>query len=92
MSTGRQFAAPAQVTIGIRPEHIVLAEGGLALTVNLTEQLGGNSVLYGVLAGGQPLVVQLVGQSRVTRGQVVSVHLPPEACHVFDAAGQALSN
>ena len=77
--------------IGIRPEHIELADSGLALQVALTEQLGGNTVLYGSLGDRQSLVVQVVGQSRIKRGDTVHVHLPSENCHAFAANGLALA-
>jgi multiple sugar transport system ATP-binding protein len=83
---------PGDVVIGIRPEHVQLVPDGMPLSVTLTEQLGGNSVLYGMLGGNQPLVVQLVGQSQVKRGDVVGVQWPEAACHVFDNAGRALTS
>jgi multiple sugar transport system ATP-binding protein len=78
------------VTIGIRPEHVMLADSGLPVTVGLIEQLGGNTVLYGTLSAQQPVVVQVVGQSAVRRGDTVHVQLPPTACHAFDAQGLSL--
>jgi multiple sugar transport system ATP-binding protein len=80
------------VTLGIRPEHIEIADGGLPVTVNLTEQLGGNTVLYGTLANGQTLVVQLGGQAKARRGDEIEVRLPPALCHVFDAEGRSLAS
>ena len=86
LPVARSTASPGQdMTIGIRPEHIEIANTGLPLTISLAEQLGGNTVLHGALGANQPLVVQLVGQSRIARGDVVHVRLPPETCHVFDA-------
>ena len=79
------------VTLGIRPEHVVIAPGGMAMKVNLTEQLGGNTVLHGSLGNDQPMVVQIVGQATVKRGDVVPVVLPPICCHVFDAQGGSLA-
>jgi multiple sugar transport system ATP-binding protein len=79
------------VTIGIRPEHVVLADSGLSVTVGLIEQLGGNTVLYGTLSAQQPVVVQVVGQSAVRRGDTVQVQFPPAACHPFDAQGLSLA-
>ena len=84
----------APVCVGIRPEHIELAEQGLAIKLLLTEQLGGNTVLYGSLGapGGvqQSLVVQVVGQSHYKRGDTVQVRLPVASCHGFDDKGLAL--
>jgi multiple sugar transport system ATP-binding protein len=78
------------VTIGVRPEHVEVVDRGLPLAVTLTEQLGGNTVLYGALENGQPLVVQIVGQAQVKRGDTVQVHVPPPAWHVFDTHGQTV--
>ena len=79
------------LTLGIRPEHIGIGDGGLPLTVNLTEQLGGNTVVYGSLANGQPLVVQIVGQAKVNRGETITVSFAADKCHLFDAKGLALA-
>ncbi len=79
------------IEIGIRPEHVEIVDNGLAMSVTLSEQLGGNTVLHGKLHGGQPLVVQTVGQSRARRGDVIQVRLPATACHAFDHAGQAIA-
>jgi multiple sugar transport system ATP-binding protein len=79
------------VTLGIRPEHAELAASGLPVTVGLIEQLGGNTVLYGTLSAQQPVVVQVVGQSAIRRGDTVQVQLPAAACHVFDAKGLSLA-
>jgi multiple sugar transport system ATP-binding protein len=86
--------APADgaVTVGIRPEHAVLADTGLPMQVGLIEQLGGNTVLYGTLSAQQALVVQVVGQSDIRRGDTVRVQLPPTACHGFDAKGLSLAS
>jgi multiple sugar transport system ATP-binding protein len=80
------------LTLGIRPEHIEVADGGLTFAVTLTEQLGGNTVLYGTLPSGQPLVVQLVGQANIKRGETMSVRFPPQHCHVFNHLGQAVQS
>ena len=79
------------VEIGIRPEHVELVDTGLSMAVSLCEQLGGNSVLHGKIDGGQPIVVQTVGQSEVKRGDVIQVRLPAASCHVFDRGGKAIA-
>ena len=79
------------VTLGIRPEHALLAASGLPMQVGLIEQLGGNTVLYGTLSAQQPVVVQVVGQSAIRRGDTVHVQFPPAVCHAFNANGLALA-
>ena len=86
-----RIADGASVCVGIRPEHVEIADGGLPMQVALTEQLGGNTVLYGSLAAQQPLVVQVVGQSRIKRGDTVHVRLPPASCHGFTADGKSMA-
>ena len=78
------------VTVGVRPEHIEVVDQGVSLSITLTEQLGGSTLLYGVLANGQALVVQIVGQALVKRGESVQVRLPPGMCHVFNTQGQSI--
>jgi multiple sugar transport system ATP-binding protein len=80
------------VVLGIRPEHIELSPDGAPLQVTLTEHLGGNTVIYGSLGAGQALVVQVVGQSAVRRGDTIQVRLPATHCHVFDSNGLTLTN
>jgi hypothetical protein len=50
------------------------------------------AVLYGTLTAQQPVVVQVVGQSAVRRGEVVHVQFPPAACHVFNSRGHSLAS
>jgi multiple sugar transport system ATP-binding protein len=88
-------SAGNEVTLGIRPEHVLLADTGLPvtglpITVSLVEQLGGNTVLDGTLSTQQSIVVQVVGQSTIRRGDTVHVQLPQAACHAFDAHGLSL--
>ena len=82
----------SSISVGIRPEHVVLADSGLPMQVTLTEQLGGDTVLYGALSAQQPMVVQVVGQSKIRRGDTVHLQLPPEYCHGFDAGGLSLAS
>jgi sn-glycerol 3-phosphate transport system ATP-binding protein len=79
----RAAADGTHLTIGIRPEHVVLDPQGLPLAVDLIEPLGSETLLHGRLADGTPLVVKLVGA--VPPGTSLAVTLPSAALHVFDA-------
>jgi multiple sugar transport system ATP-binding protein len=80
-------AHSGKVTFGIRPEHMVSADaGGISLgsaRVQVVEQLGGETLIYGELADGQAITVQLAGQRRILPGETVDVHFHPESAHVF---------
>jgi multiple sugar transport system ATP-binding protein len=83
-------AAGESVKLGVRPEHIRLAEtgaGDVTLAVTLTEQLGGESYLHGTLPSGEALSVRLQGQTGVSRGASVGLKLAePAQRHLFHAA------
>jgi multiple sugar transport system ATP-binding protein len=79
------------VTIGIRPESFDIASGGpgLAMRVNLVEELGADSYAYGSVAGDdaseKPFVVRLAGRSSVRIGDVLTLQPRSDAIHVFDS-------
>ncbi|MHA6731334.1 ABC transporter ATP-binding protein [Devosia sp. A369] len=89
-------AVAGATTLGIRPEHITIAEGsGLKLAevrVDLVENLGGQTVVYATTADNQPVNIVLEGQRPVELGSTVSVHFDPARLHLFNAEGQTLAN
>jgi multiple sugar transport system ATP-binding protein len=93
------IGAPAgqALTLGVRPEHLVLQAppGALAvpLQVQQIEQLGGQSLVYGALPGDAGrLTLHLPGQVDTRLGDTLTAYAPPEACHVFatDEAARSL--
>ena len=87
-------AVAGTTTLGVRPEHITIAEGsGVKLadiTVDLVENLGGQTVLYATTADGQALNIVLEGQRKVELGSTVSAYIDPARLHLFDAQGNAI--
>jgi len=87
-------AAGAQLTFGIRPEHITPGNGtGQPLgeaKVHLVEHLGGSTVLHVTLAAGPDLTVVAPGQLKVTSGETLPLSADPANCHLFDPNGDAL--
>ncbi len=79
----RAVEAGMPLTLGIRPEHIQLGQGGLDLAVDLVEPLGSETVIHGTIPGGEALTVRLpIPASGI--GAVLPVILPWDAFHVFD--------
>jgi sn-glycerol 3-phosphate transport system ATP-binding protein len=73
-----------EVTIGIRPEHLVPnGTDGLALSVELAEPLGSETVVHGRLADGTALTARVAG---ATAADSLRVSPDAAALHVFDAA------
>jgi ABC-type sugar transport system ATPase subunit len=91
VATG-SLAAGAQATLGARPEHIALAEGAadLALTIDLVEQLGGETYFYAGAPGLPQITVRLNGQVPRQRGDTLSVRFEPVQLHLFDADGKVV--
>lgn len=102
LSSGLTFPIPVDadgiatgdsVSLGVRPEHVALGVEDTDLTVRMKvyvkEPLGGETILYGHLGGGQTLVVKTPGEVVVDTGRSVRVAFDPTACHLFAADGAA---
>jgi len=74
------------LTLGIRPEHIALAEtGGVAAEVTNAEYHGADTILT-VRVGQESLLLRAPGQVRIADGAAVRVGWEPASVHLFDAA------
>ena len=79
------------VTLGIRPEHIAVGSALSARVLNV-ERFGDSSLLYAESTDAKdPIIARVEGGTRVKRGDAVSLALPPEHVHVFDAEERALT-
>ena len=79
---GRPYAATGPVVLGIRPEAVDVAPGGVPLTVDLVEPLGSETLVHGHLADGTPILVKQAGALPV--GETLSIAFPAAALHVFE--------
>ncbi len=81
------------LTLGVRPEH--LGEEGddspiASLEVELIEQLGADTLIYGRLAeGGENLTVRLQGVRTLSPGDTLPIRAPWRHLHLFDAESGA---
>jgi multiple sugar transport system ATP-binding protein len=85
----RRLPANADVTLGVRPEHVQIAsapgENVVTGLVAFLEQLGEASYLYVRLAGGELVTVRESGQSTSSIGNPIHLYFPPSFLHLFDA-------
>ena len=80
-----------RVEVGVRPEDVEIGAGGLLLSVNVLERLGGTSITYGTLADGAArFCAALDGNAPIREGETVELTMDPASAHVFDANGQVL--
>ncbi len=88
-----RFGLPADLgsgamTLGLRPENLVLhAPGGAPATVTLVEHLGNEVLAELRLTNGPNLVMKQTAALAVTTGEAVTVAPGPDLVHLFDAAG-----
>ena len=78
------------VTLGVRPEHLTLAgKGGAVMAkVVFVETLGHATYAY-LTAGEAPVTVLLPGDVRPSAGETLSLRVPADQAHLFDAKGEA---
>ena len=80
------------MTVGLRPEHLSLDGGGhgIGLVADLTESLGGTTLIHAQTASGETMMLQAPGRVTLGKGERFRVGFDPGHAYVFDAAGRAL--
>jgi len=82
-------ATETTVMVGLRPEHITLAQGeteAFQMPVELVEVLGADTLVHGPLAGRNQLTIRLPGSFKVSQGDKLKLRISPEKLHIFDRA------
>jgi multiple sugar transport system ATP-binding protein len=86
--------AGERVSIGIRPQHITLAEGAAAgrldTRITLVEELGSETVVH-TDASGKKLIAVFAGQQRMKSGDSLPLNFDPAVLHLFGEDGRRLS-
>ena len=86
-----------EAIIGIRPENFGVADQGIAIDVNVVEELGSDGYIYGTLAGhddaeqitGQQIVARMAGRTPPKRGSTIRMNaIDPRTVHVFADGSQ----
>ena len=75
------------VTVGVRPEHFDLANGGGAIkaTVDVVEELGADTIIHGQFGqAAAPVAIRVQGFRNARSGTVIGVSVDPAHVHVFD--------
>jgi multiple sugar transport system ATP-binding protein len=91
---GARNTAEANMSIGIRPEHVRLtdadsAERSVQGRVVYAEYLGESSYVQVQLATGEILLAKEEGTANAVIGDTVGLHFPPDKLYAFDAQDQA---
>ncbi|OYU41329.1 MAG: ABC transporter ATP-binding protein [Pseudorhodobacter sp. PARRP1] len=89
------LAAAGKMTLGLRPEHATATGAGdavLPTKVQLAEHLGSETLFFVSLADGSEIAVKADGLAPQRPGGAMQIGFPARACHLFDAAGNAVLN
>jgi ABC-type sugar transport system ATPase subunit len=71
------------ITVGFRPEDVLVGKGKSQATIELVEHLG-SSVLVHLRLNGHRLVAQAAGDARLKPGEQVPIHLSAENMYCFE--------
>jgi ABC-type sugar transport system ATPase subunit len=84
-----------EITLGIRPENVVLAGPADAATVpghvELIEMVGADAYLSVVVADGVSMMVRVPADTSVVEGEHLHLHLPPNHLRLFDSSGNRIA-
>jgi multiple sugar transport system ATP-binding protein len=80
--------AGAKVIVGMRPEDLQVAEHGLAVGVDLVEELGADAYIHGHIVGAEEYEVtaRTDGRRPPEKGSTVHLAPKPDHVHLFDAS------
>jgi sn-glycerol 3-phosphate transport system ATP-binding protein len=85
-----QGHANREVTLGIRPEDLELADSGNSnrnLTVTLVEKLGADTLVHGHFGEDKTaMTIRLAGILDFKTNEVLAIRVEPEKIHLFDPA------
>ncbi len=77
------------VTVGLRPEHLVVDPARADMTVDMTENLGGVAYAYLTTKAGEKIIVEQRGVVAVAEGAPVGLTVDPARLYLFDAKTEA---
>ncbi|WP_300037620.1 sn-glycerol-3-phosphate ABC transporter ATP-binding protein UgpC [uncultured Roseobacter sp.] len=81
------FAGPSgsgQVRLGVRPEHLILAEDGLEMEVKVVEPTGSETMVF-LKFGSQDITAVFRERHAFLPGEVIRLKPDPAHLHLFDA-------
>jgi multiple sugar transport system ATP-binding protein len=77
------------VVLGVRPEDLEVSEEGLAIEVDVVEELGADAYVYGrtkLPDGEQPIIARVDGRRPPAKGEVLRVTPRQGHVHLFDVS------
>ena len=75
----------------MRPEDLVIGDRGLAVQVDVVEELGADAYIYGHALGtdDQQIIARTDGRRPPAKGETIHFAPKPDHVHLFDTASGA---
>jgi multiple sugar transport system ATP-binding protein len=87
-----RLGGPVGATLGIRPEHLMVADPGrIGGHVTHVEKLGGDTNILVQTGDGETVTMRIFGQYQVAVGDTLALDFDPCQAFLFDADGNRLS-
>ena len=87
------LAPGAELTLGLRPEHIQVCEpgrGASTLLIEVVENLGDLTFLHGTTPAGNRITLNVKGFQNYRYADAVGFGFDANHAHLFDSAGSAV--
>ena len=85
------LGSATEVMFGIRPEHIEIASSGIALEIDVVEELGSEAFVFGradINGRTETIVARADWRSPPEKGDRVHVRIDEAHAHIFDASAE----
>ncbi|OZE10886.1 sugar ABC transporter ATP-binding protein [Rhodococcus sp. 05-2255-3B1] len=85
------LGSATEVMFGIRPEHIEIADSGIALEIDVVEELGSEAFVFGradINGRTETIVARADWRSPPEKGDRVHVRIDEAHAHIFDASAE----
>ncbi|RLE70764.1 MAG: sugar ABC transporter ATP-binding protein [Thermoprotei archaeon] len=80
----RSRGAPSEVVFGIRPEDVVIGEGGIEGEVYVVEPLGRDAIVHVNVGGGMRIRAMVPAGTPISMGGKIRISFNMERMHLFD--------
>ncbi|MDY7560264.1 sn-glycerol-3-phosphate ABC transporter ATP-binding protein UgpC [Pseudomonas sp. 10B1] len=93
--SGTSLTVGSSVTLGIRPEHLNIANVGdcqIQVIADVSERLGSDTFCHVRTASGEALTMRIRGDLASKYGETLNLHLDSAHCHLFDAQGLVITH
>ncbi|MEE4188893.1 MAG: sn-glycerol-3-phosphate ABC transporter ATP-binding protein UgpC [Roseobacter sp.] len=88
---GQHFAGPkgsGKISLGVRPEHLILSDEGLPMQVKVVEPTGAETMVF-LKFEGQDVTAVFRERHDFAAGETIHLRPDPDHLHVFDAESRA---